>query len=154
MEAMTTDNDRGYQRMVTLATATLMSVWVVMAILAVTIWYPWNPVTKLRIRVVGEPVVGRSMTVEVDYCKAREWVPDEVRFSLLNEVTISIPFSAISLPTGCHVTNVVVPLPQHIVPTRYRVQLETIYRPWPWVEIPIIRQSRIFQMLATPETAP
>lgn len=149
---MIASSEASYIRMIRLAGLTLGTVWVMLAVLAVTIWYPWNPITTVNVRVVGTPVVGQAMTVEVNYCKVRDWVPAEVRFSLLNEVTVMLPNSPASLPVGCHVTNVVVPLPRHIVPTKYRLQLETIYRPWPWVEIPYVRQSPVFTMAAAPET--
>lgn len=144
---MNDPSEASYTRMVRMALLTLLSVWIVIAAMAVTIWYPWAPITSLSVRVVGRPVIGASMTVAVDYCKARDWVPAEVRFSLLNEVTVLLPLTAAaSLPTGCHITNIIVPLPRHIVPTKYRLQLETIYRPWPWKELAYVRQSQVFEM--------
>ena len=144
------DRHRG---MMVVASLTLISMWAAMIVFAATAWYPWNPITTVNVRVTGQPQVGRPMYIVVDYCKARDWAPQEVRFSLVNEVTVVLPPSTLSLPTGCHTTSIRVPLPKHIVPTAYRFQLETIYQPWPWRTIQYVRQSPVFQMRPDPDGA-
>jgi hypothetical protein len=113
---------------------------------AVTVFYPFNPITKLELRVVNAPAVGGSIVVEVDYCKAREWVPDEVRWSLNNDVTVILPVATASLPSGCNVRRVYLPLPQHIAIGNYKLQEEVVYSPWPWRSFTYVVQSPMFRL--------
>jgi hypothetical protein len=129
-----------------LADTTLTLALILVIMVMVTVWYPWNPITKLRIKVLGVPVPGTTITVEVDYCKAREWVPAELRWSLLNDVVVILPASTASLPTGCHVVRILLPLPMHVVPGEYQLQEELTYRPWPWTAYEYLAQSPTFMI--------
>jgi hypothetical protein len=114
----------------------------------VTTFWPWNPITRLNITVVGSPMAGRSLTVNIDYCKARAWAPAEVRWMLVNDVSIVLPVQTASMPPGCHIKPLLLPLPRHILPGEYRLQEELIYEPWPWKQYVYVVQSPTFTVQA------
>jgi hypothetical protein len=113
----------------------LYVIGLVVAAFAVTVVYPWNPVTKVAIRVLNQPTTTGPIVVEIDYCKARAWVPELVRWSLVNDITIVLPTTTMSMPVGCHVKSLMVPTPIHLIPGNYRLKEELFYRPWPWRSI-------------------
>ena len=116
--------------------------------LLVTVAYPWDPITKLNLRVLGAPTVGEDLTVELDYCKTRAWVPASVRWALVNDVAVSFPSATtFSMPVGCHVHRLLVPAPRHVAPGIYMLQEEVLYQPWPWREFTYVRQSPPFVLL-------
>jgi len=152
METMNPEADTSHRRMMWIAFATLLSMWVVMFAAATTMWYPWNPLTKLELAVLGTPRVGKILEVELNYCKQRDWASHEIRWSLVNDVTIVLPReSAFNLPLGCNSKNIILMLPQHIMPTDYKLQLEVIYEPWPWTELVYTRASQRFHVLPAQE---
>jgi hypothetical protein len=108
--------------------------------------YPFDPITKLRISVVNQPVVGASIVAEIDYCKTRAWVPAEARWSLNNEITIVLPVQTASLPTGCQVKRIYLPIPIHVAPGAYQLQEELVYSPWPWRDFVYVVRSPMFTL--------
>ena len=114
--------------------------------------YPFDPLSKVEIRVVNQPVMSGQILVEIDYCKERAWVPHDNRWSLTNDITIILPVATASLPVGCHIKRLLMPLPRHVVAGEYRLQLETIYEPWPWRAFVYVRQSPVFAITPRTET--
>jgi len=129
-----------------MAVLTLSLVAAVVLGFAVTVTYPWNPITKVEITVVGQSHVGGTLIVEVDYCKTRDWAPESVRWSLTNAVTVVLPMATTSLPPGCHVKRLIIQIPEHVAPGMYQLQEELRYEPWPWKSYTYIRQSPPFTL--------
>lgn len=119
--------------------------------LVVTSVYPWQPLTKLEIRVMNQPRPGESVIVRLDYCKGRAWVPSEVRWSLVDDVIIMLPSMQQNIPVGCHVLRVLVPTSRHVVPGIYQLQQDVIYSPWPWTTISYSRKTPSFLILPAVE---
>lgn len=128
------------------ANFTLSLLTVVMLGFIATAIYPWNPVTRLDISLIGAQSARSALDVRIDYCKAREWTPVDVRWALVNDITIVLPTTLMSMPVGCHVKQVSVPMPIHAIPGRYQLQQEVIYRPWPWKTITYLRRTPWFQL--------
>lgn len=143
-----TTGDR-VSRAIAVIALTLLSAVVVAFI--VTIIYPWNPITSVEIRVVGSPHVGAYLTVEVTYCKARSWTPSDVRWSLINEVSIVLPDTPMSFPPGCHVKRIAVAVPRHVMPGDYKLKEELHYEPWPWKSYVYERESPVFRLSGSNE---
>lgn len=113
----------------------------------VTVAWPFNPVTRVRIDVENTPVTaGEPIIALVDYCKTRDWTPREVRWSLVNDVTVILTPTPVSLPVGCHVKRLLIPTSRHIAPGHYQLQEELIYQPWPWRQFVYVRRSPVFEM--------
>jgi hypothetical protein len=115
--------------------------------LLATAWYPAGPLSRLTIRVVNEPRVNGDLHIEVDYCKDRQTAPSEVRWSLLDGVEIMLPSYVVTLPEGCHVRVVALPLTRAVAPGVYQLQVTGIYHIWPWREEVYIRRSPSFRLL-------
>ena len=115
--------------------------------LLATAWFPSGPLTRLTIRVVNEPRVNGEVHIAVDYCKSRDTAPAEVRWSLLDGVSIMLPPYVVTLPQGCHVLTVSLPLARNIAPGVYQLQVTGIYHLWPWREEVYIRRSPPFRLL-------
>lgn len=115
-----------------LANLTLTAVFGLVLLAGWTFFYPFEPVTKLSITVVNNPVAGGFLTVRVDYCKQQAWVPSDMQWNLLNDVSVGIPAVVFSFPVGCQVRNLHLPLPAHIAPGTYRLHESLVYTPWPW----------------------
>ena len=129
----------------------ILASWVVIVAFVVTAWYPWNPVTKLSISIVGQPRVGDDIRVRIDYCKTREWTPREVRWSLQDDIVIVLERTTMSLPVGCRVVTLTVPGSEKLVPGGYQLQEEVIYQPWPWREFLYVRRTPPFHLLPAGE---
>ncbi len=136
-----------------IATITLALLSAIVLAFIVTIVYPWNPITSVEIRVVGTPRVGAYLTVELTYCKARAWAPSDVRWSLVNEVSIVLPATLMSFPPGCHVKRLGVAIPRHVMPGNYRLKEELHYDPWPWKSYVYERESPVFRLFGPNEEA-
>ena len=116
--------------------------------LLVTVAYPWNPITKRNLRVLGAPTVGEDLIVEIDYCKTRAWAPVLVGWALVNDVAVSFSSTTtFSMPVGCHVHRLFVPTPRHVTSGIYMLQEEVLYQPWPWREFTYVRRSPPFVLL-------
>jgi hypothetical protein len=115
--------------------------------LLATAWYPAGPISQLTIRVVNEPRVNGDLHIEVDYCKDRQTAPSEVRWSLLDGVEIMLPPYVVTLPEGCHVRVVALPLTRAVAPGVYQLQVTGIYQVWPWRVEVYIRRSPSFRLL-------
>jgi hypothetical protein len=115
--------------------------------LSATAWWPYEYVTRLELKVVGQPRPGGVLSVEVDYCKPNEAAPTVERWTLINEVTISLDAGTASLPAGCHVTRRVFALPSRVPSGHYRVQVEGLYEPWPWRRVPYLQRSDVFEIV-------
>lgn len=129
-----------------IANLALTALTVLASVFVVTIVYPWDPIAKVEIAVVGQPIAGKDLIVSIDYCKSRAWTPTLVRWSLMNDVTVVLPTTTASLPTGCHVKRLAVPIPLHVAPGEYRLQEELTYQPWPWKYYTYVRQSQTFTL--------
>ncbi len=116
-----------------------------------TAFAPITQIAKLNIRVIGSPVAGEGLVVELDYCKVYQWTPADVRWSLVNEVTVVLHSTRMSMPVGCHVKRLAVALPAHVAPGQYVLQEELFYRPWPWRELTYVAQSPSFTLQAPKE---
>jgi len=119
--------------------------------LVATAWYPPGPITRLVIRVVNEPRVNGELHIEVDYCKSRDTAPAEVRWALLDGVEIMLPPYVVTLPEGCHVRVVALPLTRAVAPGVYQLQVTGIYHIWPWREEVYTRRSPSFRLLPEAE---
>ena len=123
-------------------------------VLALTLFvgmtFVWTSPTLEHLYISTEKQVyaGIDLRVFVDYCKTRNIVPHEGRWSLQNEVSILLPDGVFALPIGCSTKQIAVPLPPHVIPGRYRLQVELVYRPWPWVDETVVRQSLPFEVRA------
>lgn len=113
----------------------------------VTAWYPAGPITRLSIRVVNSPRVNGDVHVFVDYCKASDMPPAEVRWALLDGVAVMLPPHVVTLPKGCHQTTVGIPLNRSVAPGVYQLQVTGIYHVWPWREVVYTRTSPPFRLL-------
>lgn len=123
----------------TLGVVALIGVWGL-------VW-PFDPVTHLTLTVDGPAHVGREAIVLLDYCKVSDLVPHEVRWSLVNEIMISIDGPRTALPVGCESARpVTLALSPHIAPGRYRLQLVVMYEPVPWRTIAYVRTSPPFEI--------
>jgi len=120
--------------------------------LLATAWFPAGPLSRLAIRVVNTPRVGGDLNIEVDYCKDRQTAPSEVRWSLLDGVEIMLPPYVVTLPEGCHVRVVALPLTRAVAPGVYQLQVTGIYHIWPWREEVYIRRSPSFRLLPESKT--
>jgi hypothetical protein len=120
--------------------------------LFLTAWFPAGPLTRLAIRVVDTPRVNGDLHVEVDYCKSRDTAPAEVRWSLLDGVEIMLPPYVVTLPEGCHVRIVALPLTRVVTPGVYQLQVTGIYHIWPWREDVVTRRSPPFRLLPEHDT--
>ena len=129
-----------------IANVTLSMLGLFALVFFVTMIYPWDPITKLEIRVVGESRVDTGIVVSVDYCKVRNWTPAEVRWALVNDITIVLPTTLMSMPVGCHVKQLAIPMPIHAMPGTYQLQEELIYKPWPWKAYQYVRRSQPFAL--------
>lgn len=109
--------------------------WVVVGLLFYTLWWPFDPVPKLQIAVVGPTRAGQDLRVKIDYCKAPGFVATEVRWALVDGATIMLPSTLVTLPPGCHTLTVILPSSVHMTPGRYQLRVEGIYRPWLWREL-------------------
>lgn len=116
--------------------------------LFLTVWFPFGPLEHLTIRVVDTPRIGGDLHIEVDYCKTRSTAPSDVRWSLLDGVEIMLPPYVVTLPEGCHVRVVSLPLTPSVAPGVYQLQVTGIYRIWPWRDEVYIRRSPPFRILA------
>jgi hypothetical protein len=114
--------------------------------LTLTFWWPYEPVTSLEIAVLGTAHPGGTLTVRVDYCKPDEAAPTDVRWTLINDVTILLEDGTASLPAGCHVTSRIFVLSAQVPPGRYRLQVEGLYQPWPWRRVEYLRRSAPFEV--------
>lgn len=129
-----------------IANVTLSMLGLFALVFFITMLYPWEPITRLEIQVVGESRVNAGLVVAVDYCKARAWPPDEVRWALVNDITVVLPTTLMSMPVGCHVKQLGIPMPIHAIPGTYQLQEELIYRPWPWKTYTYVRRSQPFTL--------
>lgn len=123
---------RGERFRTAVANITLSLFLMLVIVFLCTLYYPWNPITKLEIAIVGEPHAGGILAVDVSYCKTRSWTPREVRWALLNDISIILPLTSFTLPVGCSSRRVLLPIPVHVAPGDYKLQTEVIYEPWPW----------------------
>lgn len=119
--------------------------------LVASMWLPPGPLARLTIRVVNAPRVAGDIHVAVDYCKRSNYPPAEVRWALLDGVAIMLPPYMVTLPVGCHVIAVSLPLNRSIAPGVYQLQVTGIYRLWPWREVVYSQRSPSFRLL--PEEA-
>ena len=137
------------------ALVVLMSAGILLLALALggvflTTWFPVGPLTRLSIRIVDTARVNGDLHIEIDYCKSRMTAPSEVRWSLLDGVEIMLPPYVVTLPEGCHVRTVALPLTRAVAPGVYQLQVTGIYEVWPWRHEVYIRRTPPFRLL--PET--
>ena len=99
-------------------------------------------------------VVGAVMHVQMDYCKTENRTPTAVRWALVDGITILIPRSPMTLPTGCHIVTIMVDLPEHVIPGTYVLQHEVFYCPWPWRTVSFIHVSPPFVIPPRPPARP
>jgi hypothetical protein len=120
---------------------------VTLAGIAATAW-PYQPLTHFKISVPTGAAVGDELGVFLDYCKTSDWwVPREIRWHLVNDVTVGLDGPKAALPAGCDPHRyVALYLSPHVAPGRYRLQVDVIYQPLPWREIPYSRQSEPFEV--------
>jgi hypothetical protein len=118
-----------------------------MVALLATAWWPRGPLTQLEIRVVAPPRAQGDLLVEVTYCKAWDLAPAEVRWALIDGVTIMLPPYTVTLDPGCHTRVVSLPLARAIAPGVYQLQVTGIYELWPWRHEVYIRTSPPFRLL-------
>jgi len=118
--------------------------------LLATAWFPSGPLTRLAIRVVNEPHVNGDLHIEVDYCKSRATAPAEVRWALIDGVSVMLPPYVVTLTEGCQVRVVSLPLARNVAPGVYQLQVTGIYRLWPWREEVYSRRSPPFRLLPEP----
>ena len=116
--------------------------------LFVAMTFVWTTPTLEHLIISTEKAVPPTadLLVSVDYCKTRNIVPHKGRWSLQNEISILLPDAVFALPIGCSTKQIAVPLPPHVIPGRYRLQVELVYRPWPWVDETVVRQSLPFEV--------
>jgi hypothetical protein len=134
--------DRALMSLVSVAVGLI---FLVVVGLMATAWYPAGPLTRLAIRVVNEPHVNGEIHIEVDYCKSRDTAPAEVRWSLLDGVSVMLPPYVVTLAEGCQVRVVSLPLSRNVAPGVYQLQVTGIYHLWPWREEVYIRRSPPFR---------
>ena len=127
-----------------LSLSTLALVWVA-AFVALTLLWQTPTLTKM-VLTPGEARAGGPLRVRMEYCKPRDRVPVAVRWSLQNEVSIVLPDVFFALPRGCSTKTVEVPLSAHVIPGRYKLQVEVVYQPWPWLTETIVRESAPFEV--------
>lgn len=133
--------------LVRLTSAGILMIALALVALFLTTWFPMGPLTRLTIRVVDTPRVNGDLHIEIDYCKSRETAPTEVRWSLLDGVEIMLPPYVVTLPEGCHVRTVALPLTRVVAPGVYQLQVTGIYQVWPWREEVYIRRTPSFRLL-------
>ncbi|OGO14258.1 MAG: hypothetical protein A2Y53_03890 [Chloroflexi bacterium RBG_16_47_49] len=68
---------------------------------------------------------GGSITFIADYCKYRD-MSATISRSFINDIIYTTPESTTQRQTGCHVVNIVVPIPQELPPGNYYIQ--TVYK--------------------------
>lgn len=135
---------RSFGEQATIWIASLVSVCVALAAVAfpLTLLWPYDPLPSLSLTADATVRAGADLDVQLTYCKTTDWVPREVRWSLVNDVTVSLDGPKAALPVGCEDNRrVALPLSDHIAPGRYRVQIVVIYQPWPWREVRYIRET-------------
>jgi len=97
-----------------------------------TLVWPYHPVPRLEIAVVGPTHAGDALRVHVDYCKTAGYNPYEVRWALLDGVTIMLPPTLVTLPPGCDQLTILLPSSPHMVPGSYKLRVQGFYAVWPW----------------------
>lgn len=137
---------RGDHLAVVLSSSGLVFVGLAMLVLVATAWYPPAPIARLSISVVGTPQATGNLLVLVDYCKRSDVPPAEVRWALVDGVTVMLPPYVVTLPSGCHQTTVSLPLSRVVPPGIYQLQVTGIYRVWPWREVVITRRTPSFRL--------
>jgi len=143
---------RGDRVAVLLSSLGLLLIGAALVLIISTTWYPQPPLSRLAVRVVNAPTVNGDVYVEVDYCKRYALPPAEVRWALVDGVTVMLPPYTVSLPVGCHVLTVALPLNRSVAPGVYQLQVTGIYRPWPWREIVHEERSAPFRLGPEPKT--
>jgi hypothetical protein len=113
--------------------------------IATMVW-PYNQVPKYEMHVIGSPVVGDNLHVSVTYCKIHDWLVTDLNWSLENNVRISLPTDAITLPVGCHTIPIDVATNAHIAPGMYVLRQEVRYQPWPWRTVNYVHRSQPFYL--------
>ena len=133
------------------ATTSVTAILGAAVLIWVSLWWPYVPLTRLELSVTSPARVGGELQVQMDYCKTdSRWVPREVRWTLVNDVIVSIDGPRAALPAGCDGARpMAIQLSDHIAPGRYRLQADVIYQPWPWREIVYTRRSPPFQIVST-----
>jgi hypothetical protein len=97
------------------------------------LWYEvfW-PITVITARVqpykVLTPIVyaGGNITYQVDACKMLG-VPAEVIRTYQDGVGYPSITGSNNIPSGCHKTNVTIPVPLFVPPGKYHIKLDAIY---------------------------
>jgi hypothetical protein len=112
-----------------------------------TLAWPYDPVPKLEIAVVGPTHAGGALRVHVDYCKATGYTPIEVRWALIDGVTIILPPTMVTLPVGCRVTTFILPSSPHMTPGRYQLRVNGLYQTWPWRTVIEEAISPVFEVV-------
>lgn len=137
---------RGDRLALRLAGMGLALIGLALAAVIATAWYPLPPLSRLAIRVVNAPVVNGELHIQVDYCKRYNVPPAEVRWALLDGVSIILPPYVMTLPEGCHVMTVSMPLNRSVAPGVYQLQVTGIYRLWPWRDVVYVERSAPFRI--------
>ena len=137
---------RGDHLAVVLSSLGLAFIGAAILLLIATAWYPPAPLTRLSISVVGTPRATGDLLVLVDYCKRSDVPPAEVRWALVDGVTVMLPPCTVTLPLGCHQTTVSLPLSRVVPPGVYQLQVTGIYRMWPWRDVVYTRRTPSFRL--------
>lgn len=96
-----------------------------------TLTWPYEPLTRLVLQVTPVVQMGYVLPVQADYCKTMRISP-EGRWSLQDGIVVELRGGIASLPVGCAVRTVNVPLNARTPPGHYRAVVELTYAVWPW----------------------
>ena len=113
----------------TLSVLTFVIVAIFCGILLYWSFYPFKTIIdKQPSQVVNTEVeAGRSVIVIKDYCKYTSINATLIR-NLINNTSIPLPEVKSTLPKGCHVTNVIIPIPDYVPTGKYYLKTTSIYK--------------------------
>lgn len=129
-----------------IANAALALIGLCVAYLIVITFTARSPLSKLEIAVREPVVVGEWLLVDMDYCKTANEIAHEIRWNLIDGVTILLTPTIGSLPVGCRTTTIALEPVKQMVAGRYKLQVMLVYNPLPWRTIYHAADSQYFQV--------
>lgn len=106
-----------------------------------TLIWPYNVLKTFQITVDNPVIADDVMRVHVRYDKTRDWGPTKVEVSLLDGITIGLPFDPVRMPMGRRQTMILVPVPKNVPRGQYTVQLIVTYEAYPWKHVSYTAQT-------------
>lgn len=110
--------------------------------------YPFKTIKSIQPSVVvnKEVKAGEVLTVTKDYCKYTPVTARLIR-NLIDGVSIPLPEVESALPEGCHIVNVIIPIPEYVPTGVYTLKTTSVYKVNPVREININEFTEQFKVI-------